>query len=219
MTGPIDALRCADLAIDAYTSPPDYRSNLFHGCLTREGEFALLAIKGTDPRKVIDLLIDGAAVPYVDEDVGPVHAGFGLAVRSVIGQIKRDLAGAKVVVIGHSMGGSEGHITAGHLVHAGIEVVQLTTFGCPRPGFSRLASLVKDLPGEDYRHGDDPITLVPILLGYVHPRPMVQLGKVRLELDPIDDHFMSGYRAALADLESPPGSVPVATVAAQPEAG
>ncbi|HTC17943.1 MAG TPA: hypothetical protein VK690_02400, partial [Stellaceae bacterium] len=88
------------------------------------------------------------------------------------------------------------------LTAAGRPPVSMTTFGMPRPAFLTLRRLIRGVPGTDYRHGLDPVTDVPI--GFLHPRTLTQLGAERPTFNPLADHFIAAYRAALAAVQPSP---------------
>jgi hypothetical protein len=74
------------------------------------------------------------------------------------------------------------------------------TFGCPLLGFSTLPRVLDGHSGADYRHGPDPVTFVPE--PFWHGRsPMTDLGRVPIGdlLDPLHDHFIETYIAALPE--------------------
>ena len=109
-----------------------------------------------------------------------------------------------VTLTGHSLGAARACILAGELAALSRPIAELILFGCPRPGFATLASMVQQSVQRiaSYRNGNDPVTQVPWLLGwYKHVVEPTAIGHA--ELDPIDAHFIARYHAALDALAKP----------------
>jgi len=161
------------------------------------GETVVLAFRGTE-FNISDILRDLRAVPWSDPLLGFCHSGFLKGARGVWPMI-REVAmrpGLPVVVTGHSLGGALAAITAGFMVVEGKQPAGLVTFGAPRPGFRRLATILDGVPTWRVVNGADfcPSHPWPIW-GYVHPGPELRLtndgpGSI---LDRWQNHKLSDY--------------------------
>lgn len=157
----------------------------------------VLAFRGTEPENVADWIRDFDAFPVWDSVLGWCHRGFRDGSRAIWPLL--DFNGMqRIVVTGHSMGGAFAIQTAARLVASGMHVDAVVTFGAPRCIGSQGARLLaKARRLTLYCHGDDPVPMVPWMRGlFEQPAPLTQIG--RATLDPIADHFISGYLAALA---------------------
>lgn len=183
---------------------------------TELAEGVVFAHRGTRIRSLGDVTRDLDCALIERPRLGHLHAGFATGALSVL----EDLAEAigkehlPVWLAAHSLGAAMAIDTAAELTLRGVRLAGAVTFGCPRPGFSTLASVLRDLPGADYRHGNDPVTEVPF--GFWHARPLTPLpvapetsrqatrsvfgflAALEAEAeDDLHDHFISGYIAAL----------------------
>jgi len=126
---------------------------------------------------------ENAALPFPDQHLGAVHNGFRDGVLSVIGWIN-SLVGDSVVVVGHSLGAGHAALYAGYRVCDGLPVDKIVMFGEPRPGGSKLASILAATPIMSYcnfdRNGHDRVTDVPFnipfVLTYQHPKPLTYVS-------------------------------------------
>jgi hypothetical protein len=179
----------------AYADPVTWERGNAHVLLAESEGRHVVAFRGTANAR--DWLVDFEASPKLHPGLGWCHAGFLDDVLGVADQMRADLAGERVVVTGHSKGGAEALIFAGLLVLAGQAPEAVVTFGAPRAAFATLGEVLDQVPVRQYRHGNDPVPLVPLeLAGWRHARePLLQIGQPCL--DPIADHFIAGYRKAL----------------------
>jgi len=188
----------AELSDAAYTAPATWETGNAHAVLTVVEDRPFLAFRGTDPRKLVDVLRDVAVLAFDDPLLGPVHGGFYADVAQLAWRVTPALMRAgtpDLIVTGHSKGGGEALIFAGMLAAVGLPPRCVITFGSPRVGGAKLAALLASVPGEEYRHGDDPVPLLPP--GFIHPYPLIALASPAT-IDPLADHAIAGYRAALA---------------------
>lgn len=162
-----------------------------------------LAFRGTEPGSIDDWIRDFDAFPVWDSVLGWCHRGFCDGSRAIWPVLDFD-GMQRVVVVGHSMGGAFAIQTAARLIASGMYVDAVVTFGAPRCiGVLGGRLLAKAGRLTLYRHGDDPVPMVPIEPFLLEqPASLTQLG--RPTLDPIADHFISGYLAALAPVENVP---------------
>jgi hypothetical protein len=192
----------AELAEAAYCDTPRWTKGDAFVCLSEVDGFQVVAFRGTEPEHLADLLHDADALPAWHPQLGRCHAGFLGNVLGVASAIMDRTEGDGVILTGHSKGAAEAALFCGLLVAACRPPVSMSTFGMPRPAFLTLQRLIGGIPGTDYRHGCDPITDVPI--GFQHPRTLTQLGEKRPTFNPLADHFIAAYRAALTAGQSTP---------------
>jgi hypothetical protein len=188
----------AELSDAAYTAPATWETGNAHAVLTVVEARPFLAFRGTDPKKLVDVLRDVEALAFDDPLLGKVHGGFYADVAQLAWRVAPALmrdGTAELIVTGHSKGGGEALLFTAMLAAIGLPPRRVITFGSPRVGGAQLASLLAAVPGEEYRHGADPVPLLPP--GYEHPYPLIALAAAAT-VDPLADHAMAGYRAALA---------------------
>jgi triacylglycerol lipase len=118
-----------------------------------------------------DFWTDSQLLPAVYRAGGKVHSGFLKAFSEtsplITELVANRLAGQRIWLTGHSLGGALATLAAAYL---GAEAIQgLYTYGCPRVGDAAFASI---LPAQSYIrfvHRDDWVpTVPPGILGYVH---------------------------------------------------
>lgn len=125
-----------------------------------------------------DLWIDSLFLPAVCSVGGRVHAGFLKAFTEVSEALDTlvlaKLAGRKLWLAGHSLGGALATIAAAHL---GRELVHgLYTYGCPRVGDALFASVLPESSHYRFVHREDwVVRQPPEFLGYVHAGAMRQV--------------------------------------------
>jgi hypothetical protein len=195
----------AGFAAAAYTGTPTWTQGdaFVYGTElndARLGKITVVAWRGTaDPE---DLLHDSDVIPVNDPDLGMCHAGFLSDVNGVAAGIISDLNGKQVLLTGHSKGGAEVLIFGAKLLVANSPPLAIVTFGAPRAGFAKLRDTLSAVQTiRQYRNGNDPVTQVPFLVVpmegdlYMHARSLLSIGQPAL--DPLDDHPIASYRAAL----------------------
>ncbi len=197
-------LELAGLASASYQDKPTIEAGNAHVAATiRDGVF-YPAFRGSATR--LDWYSDFGAIAtpgiYGSADLGRVHPMFFADACAILPLVLAAAGALPIWPIGHSKGGGDAELLAALLVClAPGRLAGYTSFGKPRTaalGNVRLAALLGDAAGADYRHNHDPVPLVPG--GFVHVRPTTPIG-VRhwlADLNPFDDHFMAAYQAALA---------------------
>ena len=148
-----------------------------------EDGFVILAFRGSNSR--LDWERNFFALPF-----HKLHAGFLASAQAAWGAVPSP---DNLVLTGHSAGGAIAQILALWLVAAKRPIGKLTTFGAPPIGEGTLA----DIPGSDYRHGDDPVPM----MGIGRPRSLTQLGTTEGRQVTWADHAIERYLAALEALE------------------
>jgi hypothetical protein len=148
---------------------------------------------------------DGDIVPTSHPVLGDLHAGFYRNIAALVAQLTVDIPkGVPIIVTGHSKGAAEAVLLGACLKLAGMNVVQLILFACPRPGYRRLADwLYATLPGISFRNAPpdfpalgDPVPMVP-LDPYVDPYPyiLIDVSPGGLDdADPFARHAAALYR-------------------------
>lgn len=191
MTDRVLAAACAA----AYCDPVTWERDDAHVLLAESDGVHIVAFRGTANAR--DWIVDFDARPKLHPGLGWCHAGFLDDVLGVADQMRLDLAGARVIVTGHSKGGAEALIFAGLLALAGQAPEAVVTFGAPRAGYATLGAVLDQVAVRQYRHGHDPVpSLPPEMSGWRHVRePLLQIGQP--SRDPISDHFIASYQAAL----------------------
>lgn len=162
------------------------------------GAWVYYAARGTRIDHPSNVARDLDCRPKHYDGVGTLHAGFGDGALSVLELLAEAVAKEALPVWfgGHSLGAAIGLSAAAMLLARGLKLAGAVTFGCPRPVF--WAPPLRGLPGPDYRRALDPVMEVPIGFSHFRPPPF-DLGRIILGdiLDPLHDHFIEGYIAAL----------------------
>ncbi|MCE2836924.1 MAG: lipase family protein [Cyanobium sp. 49614_E6] len=187
MAIPHDALDiAASMAIDVYSNPKDW---IVHRGLTA----TWIAIEGSDEladwRRNFEFLLTSS-----DE-----HLGFGSYARELMAQMWAQ--GLQVdhsiptILCGHSLGGAVATIIAAQLQDH-VPLLELVTFGSPRPGGRRLARRLR-VPHHRYVHANDIVPRMPgALFGFRHTAPALMLEPFDAAhlLRGVKDHDMGIYR-------------------------
>ena len=161
-------------------------------------EGTLIAFRGSDSAE--DWLRDLDAIPVNHKTLGYVHAGFMDGMEEFAGAVGPIVRGP-VTLTGHSLGAARAALLAAMLVLDGKPPSRVVLFGCPRPGFARLAKILSTVTVHSYRHLSDPVTQVPELFDLYQPcAPLIPLTSAPAPLDPIEDHLIAGYCRAIAAL-------------------
>ena len=158
----------------------------------------VVAFPGTDPECVADWLRDLDAVPVWRDGVGYCHRGFLDGALLVLPWLRGLQPG--LTLTGHSMGGAIAILAAALLRTGGVPVAGVVTFGAPRAGGAVCQHLLRDVPVRQFRHAGDPVPDVPCLPGVLeHVVALTEVGTGTG--DPLTDHAVGGYVAALAPAE------------------
>jgi triacylglycerol lipase len=137
-----------------------------HGLVAERDDAAVVAFAGTDPFVLANWLTD------FDARLSTTHAsdGFQTAVNSIMPAVRTALAqpavaGKKLFLTGHSLGGALSHLTAKTFAEAGAPGVEAVyTIGCPRVGDAEFAAAYdRRLGARTFRlvHGEDIVPSVP----------------------------------------------------------
>lgn len=166
---------------DRKTANPNFKSLGFttHKFLDIDGaqahlcsnkSIALIAIRGTEPSQVGDLLADLNTIPK-RHGPGFVHSGFRHEARKLWADIWAFALKNKnreIIVTGHSLGAAMSTYIAQELSWHGLENIELYTFGSPRLGSNDFVEAM-DIPHWRFVNNNDGVTCVPpLVLGFRH---------------------------------------------------
>ena len=190
------ALRCADAALASYTAAPTIQTDDVHALVLETEDLVLVALKGTDPRRLVDLWRDAGAIDERNDPLlGRVPETFAGDAEQLFWRLWPLLpVGKPFALTGHSKGASEAQLLAAMLLLAGHPPAFLAAFEPAAVG--DLHGLLTGLPGLATRHGHDPVTFVPPLRA--HAQPLLEIPwDGPAPLDPLAYHDMQGVRDAL----------------------
>jgi hypothetical protein len=141
--------------------------------LVSNGEYAVLAFRGTEVTKKTDIATDAkASKASVIE--GRVHRGFAEAYKSVEAQVLKGIGktgGLPLYITGHSLGAALATVAAQYLERDPVlrdQIAACYTFGSPRVGNREYD---REFKSAMYRvvNTTDIVTVVPLLaMGYIH---------------------------------------------------
>ena len=141
--------------------------------LARNPYYAVLAFRGTEPKKWEDVQADIRAYKS-SVQAGKVHAGFLEAYNEVADEIETSLTDKNqdkwpLYITGHSLGGALATVATQELDAVrgiGDQIAACYTFGSPRVGNKKYEKAIK-VPIYRLVHSTDIVTLVPSI-GYTH---------------------------------------------------
>jgi triacylglycerol lipase len=158
--------------------------------LAKNDQFAVLAFRGTEVSKIVDIKIDTMASKLSVLD-GRVHSGFRKAYESVAKDIEESvlkLGDVPLYITGHSLGAALATVATQRLEHnprIRDKIAACYTFGSPRVGNSHYDIEFKS-PIYRVVNTTDIVTVIPLLaMGYIH------IGDVRF-LGARDGEFQRG---------------------------
>jgi hypothetical protein len=145
--------------------------------LVSNGEYAVLAFRGTEVKKKADIAIDAKAFK-VSVLEGRVHGGFLGGYNSVRENILTELKKVRALplyITGHSLGAALATVATNNLENEVIDGVPIKdqiaacyTFGSPRVGNKQYDRVFK-APIYRIVNSTDIVTVVPLLvMGYIH---------------------------------------------------
>jgi hypothetical protein len=163
---------------------------------------------------LMDWIEDLRALPEYDPGLGAVHSGFLRGVDSVVAELDK-VSPCPTYVIGHSLGGGHAAIRAAGLILRARVPAKITLWGCPRPGFQRLADILARKRVTSYRNRDDVVTKVPLNIApnllYVDAAPFVQVDVAPVSdlWGVLRDHHFALYETAMSALFPPTTDTPL----------
>jgi Lipase (class 3) len=150
--------------------------------LAANDQFAVLAFRGTEVAKVVDMETDARAGKLATIQ-GEVHKGFANAYASVEKDIENQIKILKDIplyITGHSLGAALATVCTQRLEHTLAfqeRIAACYTFGSPRVGDSHFDMEFK-VPIYRVVNTTDIVTVVPLLvMGYIHVGDVRYLGR------------------------------------------
>lgn len=154
--------------------------------LAKNDEFAVLAFRGTETTKKVDIKIDIQASKLSVLE-GKVHTGFNVAYDSVAKDVEKSVLGVKglpLYITGHSLGAALATVATQRLEHnprIREMIAACYTFGSPRVGNSHYDMEFKS-PIYRVVNNTDIVTVIPLLtMGYIHIGDVRYLGATQGE--------------------------------------
>src|SRR5258706_3689972 len=151
--------------------------------LAANDDFAVLAFRGTEVAKKVDMLTDVSAIK-ISTLQGEVHKGFSVAYASVemdIGNQIMILEDIPLYITGHSLGAALATVCTQRLEHTPAfqeRIAACYTYGSPRVRDSHFDMEFKS-PIYRVVNTTDIVTVVPLLLmGYIHVGDVRYLGRL-----------------------------------------
>ena len=147
--------------------------------LAKNDSFAVLAFRGTEPKKISDVMADIRVYKKTTKE-GRVHAGFHGAYQDVAEQVEKSLIKQEwpLYITGHSLGGALATVATQDLDQKYRDLISACyTFGSPRVGNRKFERSVK-APFYRLVNSTDIVTLVPNI-GYAHIGDTRYLGRNR----------------------------------------
>ena len=194
----------------------DHRWSEFASVNTTEGvvwgvkiidKAAIAVFRGSVTK--LDFVKDFMALPaMIIDDIGPVHSGFALGCAPAVIQLRNILPGdVDLIICGHSLGAARAWIAAGLAIVNEMIPFRIVTFGSPRPGYAKLASIVSEVPQKSYRNLHDFVCEVPFTIHptfpYVQPCVFTPLNvppEPNDDWGPLADHHFELYLKAIRGL-------------------
>ena len=187
----------AALCADAYTRAGFYESGDVSALRLDDGRDTYLALRGTRLASPRDVARDLQFWPRYAKGLGWCHDGFLSGAQSVAGQIIADMAGRRVTLTGHSLGGAMAACLAGMLTVAQMPPRALVTFGAPRVTWDRRLRWVlwgARIARRQYHRPGDDVPDWAFGCGHVARRIWLPPGCD----DPIRAHEIAEYEQAVA---------------------
>jgi predicted lipase len=148
--------------------------------LTRINRNYVLVFRGS--MLAVDWMRDVEAIPVFHKSLGWCHKGFVEGLDDVFQAIKGSTGGEPVSFTGHSLGGARARLMAGMFVVAGLPIIDLVTFGSPKPAFDQLSDILtrSTINHRSYRNMNDVVPTLPPtegpILNWQHTEQYVTLN-------------------------------------------
>lgn len=134
-----------------------------------------------------DWFRDLKAEAIIDPVLGGLHAGFAEGLKEFFAEVIQ-LLHRDTIVCGHSLGAARAIIFSAMMMTANLSPKAVIVFGCPRPGFNKLAGIMnKHECARAYKNRYDLVTDLPrALLGLPF---MNALGSIPLNVYPPSEDY------------------------------
>lgn len=157
---------------------------------------------------ILDWWEDFSALPVNDPALGMVHQGFWKPLQALCPQIDAVLTQPKTIILGHSLGAARACLYGAHRTVLGKPPSEIVIWGCPKPGFQKLADILAPVTLRSYKNLNDPVTTVPDYLPNLDQlyMPVREFIPVSAQPSPFDmwnilqAHHLSLYCSALAKI-------------------
>ncbi len=149
-----------------------------------------------------DWIRDFQALPVYVAGLGKVESGFFTGIPAVFSWVKANIK-RPLRITGHSLGGAHAVLLTALMVLNNMAVLELVTFGCPRPGYAALRQLLADfkVPMTAYRNGADMVPRVPVAFMWWSYRSYTDWMPIGSGDDPVGDHMIAKYDASLEAID------------------
>lgn len=190
--------RLAQLALASYSQPATIETADIHAVITQEDGYVVIALRGTNPAHLVDLLRDvGADETRHDPILGATPETFLADAEQLAWRLDKYLHDPWIGTA-HSKGAGEIQDLAAVLTYMGRPPTRLVTFAAPQVG--KLNGLIATVPGRDYAMQHDLVPDVPPNRGI--PRSWTQIPWIGpVPLDRLECHSMALYAERVAAVE------------------
>jgi triacylglycerol lipase len=194
-----DITLCLAASAAYYDKPTFVVAGDVYVVITVINGITVVAFRGTEPSNIKDWIRDFDALPMRNRYLGLCHKGFLTGAEAAIPLLIPLLKGKQFIIVGHSLGGAMAILTGAILTAMKLPPIQITTFGAPNSFIGDgVTTILKIIPGNRYRNGDDPVPVVP-MWPFHQDREFTHIGTA--SIDAISDHFIAAYYSALDHME------------------
>ncbi len=145
-----------------------------------------------------DWMRDFEALPVIHPQLGKLERGFAEGTQQTFAWLVKN-GPNNPIFTGHSLGAAHAAIIASLYQANGYLWQELVTFGCPRPGYSELRSILQKSrkPLTAYRNGDDIVPTIPKAFLWWAYRSYTEWTRIGKGDDEFSDHMIQNYINAL----------------------
>lgn len=172
------------------------------------GEDDVLVCRGS--KSAQDWLLDAAGgIPIFHPQIGICAAGFITGLEELFAEAAM-VVGARVIVVGHSLGGARARLLAARFAVAGHPVDQCCVFGSPRPGFVNIRRILEKSGTklQSFRNRNDVVPEMPPMfpLPFAHTDEWVSFDEAPdvKDLEVLRDHHIPLYIAGALKYDAQP---------------